>query len=100
MSSGTMSRGANALITSAVGTRIALFTNEPFVTAHTTGSSRSAVKPATCSALSARSSPTTPLVFVTATLLSTATSSSKVLMSSNRASRLEPAMRGCTPDRG
>ena len=37
--------GASALIASAAGTRIALFTSEPFATAHTTGSSRSARTP-------------------------------------------------------
>src|SRR5689334_8188288 len=73
---------------SAAGTRIALFTSEPLATAHTTGSSRSARTPLTCCAFSARSSPSTPAVFLAATLVRTETSSSRVLMSSSRASRL------------
>jgi hypothetical protein len=81
--------GASALMTRAHGNRIALLIAEPLATAQTTGSSRSAATPATCCALSARSSPTTPAVLVAATLVSTATSSSKVAMSSMRASRLE-----------
>ena len=74
---------------SAAGTRMALFRSEPLATAHTTGSSRSALTPATCCALSARSSPSTPAVFFVATLVSTDTSSSSVAMSSSRASRLD-----------
>src|SRR5690606_808978 len=62
---------------------------EPFATAHTTGSSRSALTPATCWALRARSSPSTPAVFLVATLVITETSSSRVAMSSNRAKKLE-----------
>ena len=75
---------------SAAGTRMALLTREPLATAHTTGSSRSALRPATCWALSARSSPSTPAVFREAAVVSTATSSSSVAMSSSRASRLVP----------
>src|SRR5262249_48414470 len=88
ISSGTTAHGAQALIASAEGTSTALFRREPFATAHTTGSSRSARTPATCSALSARSSPRTPAVFCVATLVSTDTSSSTDAMSSRRVSRL------------
>ena len=69
MSSGTIAQGAIALISSAAGTRIALLTSEPLATAHTTGSSRFALTPATCCAFSARSSPSTPAVFLVATLV-------------------------------
>jgi hypothetical protein len=86
-----INHGTNALIATAAGTRIALFTSEPLATAHTTGSSRSARTPRTCSAFSARSSPSTPAVFEAATFVSTPTSSSKVAMSSISANRLEPA---------
>src|SRR5262249_54941760 len=88
ISSGTTAHGAHALIASAEGTSTALFRREPFATAHTTGSSRSARTPATCSALSARSSPRTPAVFCVATLVSTDPSSSTDAMSSRRVSRL------------
>ena len=80
--------GAKALIASADGTRIALLISEPLATAHTTGSSRSAATPETCCALSARSSPRTPAVFLAATLVITDTSSRMVATSSSRASRL------------
>src|SRR6185369_1612224 len=88
MSSGSTAHGARALTTSAEGTRITLFLKEPFATAHTTGSSRSARRPAVCWALSATSSPRTAVVFWVATLVSAATSSSTVAMSSSKASRL------------
>ena len=42
ISSGVTAQGASALMASAAGTRMALLTSEPFATAHTTGSSRSA----------------------------------------------------------
>ncbi|EWS62406.1 hypothetical protein Y695_04368 [Hydrogenophaga sp. T4] len=48
MSSGVMSQGTNALMASAAGTRIALLSSDPLHTAHTTGSSRSALTPVTC----------------------------------------------------
>src|SRR5574340_111539 len=86
--SGVIAHGASALMASAAGTRINLLRNEPFATAHTTCSSRSALTPATCWALSARSSPSTPAVFLAATLVITDTSSRMVAMSSSRASRL------------
>jgi hypothetical protein len=57
---------------------MALLTSEPLATAHTTGSSRSALTPVTCCAFSARSSPSTPAVFFAASLLRRATSSSTV----------------------
>jgi hypothetical protein len=48
MSSGVTAQGANALIASAAGTSIVLLTNEPFMTDHTTGSSRLGWTPETC----------------------------------------------------
>ena len=48
-----------------------------------------AVTPLTCCAFRARSSPSTPAVFFAATLVRTETSSSRVVMSSRRASRLD-----------
>jgi hypothetical protein len=91
-----------------------LLTSEPLKTAQTTGSSRSARTPVTCSALSARSSPRTPAVFFAATFERTATSSATavaffaatlvriatssrtVAMSSRRARKPEAAMdAGC-----
>src|SRR5690606_23666348 len=76
----------------AIGTRISLLRNDPFATAQTTGSSRSAFTPVTCWALSARSSPNTPAVFLAATLVIVATSSRTVAMSSIRMNKLLPAM--------
>src|SRR5690606_28098778 len=78
---------------SAAGTRIALFLNEPLATAHTTGNSREAFTPVTCWALSARSSPRTPAVFLAASLVRMATSSRRVAMSSRSVNRVAPAMR-------
>ena len=86
-----------ALISSAAGTMMSLLTNDPFATAHTTGSSRSARTPVTCSALSAKSSPNTPAVFLAATLVMTETSSMIKLMSSSKVNKLAPAM--CSPKR-
>ena len=86
--SGVTAQGANALMANAAGTNIALFKNDPRATAQTTGSSRSALTPDTCCAFRARSSPSTPAVFLAATLDSTATSSRMVAMSSINASRL------------
>ena len=73
---------------------MALFFNDPTATAQTTGISRSARTPETCCALSARSSPSTPAVFLAATLVITATSSRIVAISSSRARRLAPAISG------
>ncbi len=92
MSRGVMSSGRKALSARAAGTRISLFLKEPMATAHTTGSSRTARTPATCCALRARSSPSTPAVFLAATLVMVATSSSTLAMSSSRARRLAPAI--------
>src|SRR6187551_3827753 len=89
MSSGVTAHGARALKARAAGTRITLLTADPLATAHTTGSSRLALMPETCWALSARSSPSTPAVFRAATLVSKATSSSPVAMSSSRANRVD-----------
>ena len=77
----------------AAGTRINLLMNEPLATAQTTGNSRAACTPATCSAFRARSSPSTPAVFYAATLVMRDTSSNMVVMSSSKAKRLPPAMR-------
>ena len=84
-----------ALISNANGTNISLLTNEPLATAQTTGSSRSALTPETCSALRAKSSPNTPAVFLTATLVISDTSSNITLMSSSKVNKLAPAM--CAP---
>src|SRR5690606_25922300 len=93
MSSGVTAHGRKALTASAAGTRIALLTIEPFATAQTTGNSRAARTPLTCSALGARSSPSTPAVCFAATVVMAATSSRMVAMSSSRTRRLE-AMEG------
>ncbi|MCY1302948.1 hypothetical protein D9M70_526340 [compost metagenome] len=92
ISSGVTAQGAKALIASAAGTRISLLRSDPLATAQTTGSSRSAFTPTTCWAFSARSSPSTPAVFLAATLVIRETSSSTLAMSSIRVSRLAPAM--------
>jgi len=89
ISSGVTSQGSQVPMASAAGTRMALLTKEPLHTAHTTGISRSALTPVTCCALSARSSPRTPAVFLAATLVRTDTSSRTVAMSSSSRSRLE-----------
>ena len=91
ISSGVMAQGMNALISSASGTRITLFRNEPFATPHTTGSSRLARTPLTCWALSERSSPSTPAVFFAASFPITEISSSKVAISSSNVNKLLPA---------
>lgn len=64
-----------------------LLTNEPLVTAHTIGSSRSAVAPVTWLAFNAKSSPTTPTVFLAATLVITETSSNNEAISSNKVNK-------------
>ena len=84
-----------ALINSAAGTKISLLINEPLATAQTTGSSRLALTPETCSAFSAKSSPSTPAVFLAATLVITETSSNMTLMSSSKVNKLAPAI--CVP---
>ena len=65
---------------------------EPLATAQTTGSSRLTGTPLTCCAFSARSSPSTPAVFLAATLVRTETSSRMVAISSNNAKKLLPAI--------
>ena len=92
INSGVINQGASQLISRAAGTRMALLIIEPLATAQTTGSSRSACTPVTCWALSARSSPSTPAVFLAATLVMVATSSRMVAMSSSRASSVVPAI--------
>jgi len=86
-----IAQDARALMISAVGTKISLFLKDPLATAQTTGSSRSALMPETCSAFRARSSPSTPAVFFAATLVMVATSSSRLAISSIKANRLVPA---------
>ena len=88
ISSGLISQGSKALISNASGTSMSLLIMEPLATAQTTGNSRSACTPATCCALSAKSSPSTPAVFLAATLLITETSSSKDAISSSSINRL------------
>ena len=81
-----------ALKNNANGTKITLFTSEPFATSHTTGNSRLGFTPLTCSAFNAKSSPNTPAVFFIATLDITDTSSMIKLMSSNNANKLTEAI--------
>ena len=81
-----------ALIRIAAGTKISLLINEPLATAQTTGSSRFALTPVTCSAFNAKSSPNTPAVFLAATLVMTDTSSNITLISSSRVNKLAPAI--------
>ena len=76
----------------AAGTKISLLINEPLATAQTTGSSRFALTPETCSALSAKSSPNTPAVFLAAILVMTETSSNITLISSSKVNKLAPAI--------
>ncbi|MFT6903222.1 MAG: hypothetical protein ACJAXS_003445 [Colwellia sp.] len=76
--------GAKALIIKAVRTIISLFNSEPLATANTTGNSPSAFTPETCSALSAKSTPSTPATFFAATFDRIAASSSAVVVSSSR----------------
>ncbi|AMO48340.1 Hypothetical protein AKI40_1931 [Enterobacter sp. FY-07] len=86
-----MAHGITALINSASGTRITLFSSDPLATLHTTGNSRFARTPATCCALSDRSSPSTPAVFFAASFPITEMSSSNVAMSSSKVNKLLPA---------
>ena len=81
-------------MSNAAGTRAHLFTSERFATAQMTGHSRSVLTPETCSALSARSSPSTPAVFFVATFVIAATSSSSSARSSNSVKSDPPDMRG------
>jgi hypothetical protein len=92
MSSGMTAQGATALMSSPAGTRISLLSALPLKTAQITGISRLGSTPVTCSAFSARSSPSTPAVFLVATFVSTATSSSNAAISSIRVRRLVPAI--------
>ena len=62
-----------------------LFSNEPFPIAHNTGISLEETKPEAFSALTAKSSPKIPAVFLVATLPITATSSMSTAISSNKA---------------
>ncbi len=71
--------------TNAKGTMMSLLINEPLVIAHKTGSSRVETKPVAFSALTARSSPNMPAVFLVAILLAKATSSINSAISSKTA---------------
>jgi hypothetical protein len=71
------------------GKIISLFRKEPLVIAHSTGISREAIKPDAFSAFTARSSPRIPAVFLPATLLSVATSSINIEISSSKAKNPE-----------
>ena len=62
---------------------ISLFLNEPFVIAQITGSSREEAKPEAFCAFTAKSSPRIPTVFLVATLLIAAASSSNITTSSS-----------------
>ena len=64
-----MAKGEKALSTKAIGRMISLFKKEPLVMAHNTGSSREETNPEAFSALTARSSPKIPAVFLVAILL-------------------------------
>ena len=80
-----MIQGAHALSPNAKGKMMALFRNEPRVMAQSTGSSRAEEKPTAFSALTAKSSPKMPAVFLPATLVMAATSSINRAMSSKSA---------------
>ena len=68
---------------------MALFKNEPLVIAQITGNSLVAKKPVAFSALTAKSSPRIPAVFLVAILPITATSSINAAISSKRAKNPE-----------
>jgi hypothetical protein len=93
---GLITIGRNALNKKIKGSIIALFNNEPLAIAQSTGSSLFEANPEAFSALTAKSSPKIPAVFLVATLLIEATSllikatsSSKVAISSKRAKNPE-----------
>ena len=92
ISTGVTAHGARALSTRAAGAKISLFFAEPLATAQITGSSRSGLTPETCWAFSARSSPSTPAVFLVATLVIVATLSRLPAMLSISARRLPPGI--------
>ncbi len=71
------------------GTMISLFSKDPFVIFHKTGSSLEARKPVAFSAFTAKSSPKIPAVFFVANLLATATSSINAAISSKIAKKLD-----------
>jgi hypothetical protein len=91
MRTGVIAPGLSELRARAKGIMKALLRREPLVTAQTTGSSLADENPESCSAVRARSSPTTPTVFWAASLASTVTSSRTVVMSSRRARSEKPA---------
>ena len=70
-----------------MGRIINLLRNEPFVIAHNTGISLEEINPEAFSALTAKSSPKIPAVFLAAILLITATSSMIAAISSNSAKK-------------
>ena len=85
-----MAKGEKALSTKAIGRMISLFKKEPLVMAHNTGSSREETNPEAFSALTARSSPKIPAVFLVAILLIAATSSIIAAISSKSAKNPDP----------
>ncbi|MNK89532.1 hypothetical protein D3C87_1095440 [compost metagenome] len=84
-----MATGKNTFSNSAIGTIISLLINDPLVIAQSTGSSLEDRKPVDFSALTARSSPSIPAVFLAASLALTATSSIKAPISSKIAKKPE-----------
>ncbi len=81
--------GTKALNKKAMGKMMILLSNEPLVIFHSTGISRSDIKPEAFSAFTARSSPRIPAVFFPATFAITETSSIKVAISSRSAKNPE-----------
>jgi hypothetical protein len=79
--------GKKALNRKAMGKIISLLRKDPFAMAHKTGSSREEINPEAFSALTAKSSPKIPAVFLAANLLITATSSIIAAISSNSAKK-------------
>ena len=82
-------QGAKALNKKAMGRIMILLSRDPLVMAQSTGSSRLETKPDAFSAFTAKSSPRIPAVFLVATLLMVATSSSSVATSSKTAKNPE-----------
>ncbi len=85
----------NALISSAAGTRIALLTNDPLATAHTTGIFALGTHTGNLLGVQRQVIAQHTCCFFAATLVISETSSSTVAMSSISTSRLLPAMFAC-----
>ena len=81
--------GKKALSKNAKGKIISLLKKEPFVMDHNTGNSLEDTKPEAFSALTAKSSPRIPAVFLAEILLITTTSSIRTEISSNNAKKPE-----------